>query len=132
MPNTTDRARLITELRAIRSKGDEKLDRRICEIFEIPWSSDEGGNFGGYNILPRRCRFTRSVEAAMSRIPLGWIIAELHEQEVNKDGQWIWGWRCSLSRIENPIRVCTAPDNPPSAALAIIITALEARETDNA
>lgn len=51
---------------------DRQLDRDIATALKISWSSDEDGNFGGYNIMPRRCHFTESVDAAITLVPEGW------------------------------------------------------------
>lgn len=49
-----------------------ELDNQICRALEIKWSADEDGNFGGYGIMPRRCGFTESFDAALSLVPEGW------------------------------------------------------------
>ena len=63
--------------------GTEALDREIAAIAGVKWSSDEDGNFGGYNILPRRCHFSRSRDAMLPRAErLLWSI----QSDVN--GTW--------------------------------------------
>jgi hypothetical protein len=52
--------------------ADDKLNRDIASACGITWSSDEDGNFGGYNIAPRRINFTGSIDAALTLVPEGW------------------------------------------------------------
>lgn len=47
------------------SEGSDELDREIAEKCGIQWSPDEDGQFGGYNILPRRCHFSRSLDSKL-------------------------------------------------------------------
>jgi len=51
--------------------GSEKLDKIVCEFLGVTWSPDEGGQFGGYGIMPRRVHLTRNVGAAIAQIPGG-------------------------------------------------------------
>ena len=51
------------------AEGSEPLDRELATLCNAAWSPDEDGQFGGYNILPRRCRFTRSLDAALTLVP---------------------------------------------------------------
>jgi hypothetical protein len=48
---------------------DSNLDREIATACGIAWSSDEEGQFGGYDIMPRRVRFTASIDAALLLVP---------------------------------------------------------------
>ncbi len=48
--------------------GSEKLDREIARALDDPWSPDEDGHFGGYDLMPRRVHYTRSIDAAASLI----------------------------------------------------------------
>lgn len=66
----TDHTDLIAELEAAPEGGD-KLDRAIAIAANISWSPDEGGQFGGYGLLPRRVWFSRSLDAARSLIQEG-------------------------------------------------------------
>lgn len=59
---------LITRL-SCASEGSEALDREIAEKCRVGWSSDEGGAFGGYDLMPRRVWFTQSFDAALSLLP---------------------------------------------------------------
>lgn len=61
-------AELIAKLESA-SEGSEALDREIADFCGIKWSPDEDGNFGGYNLLPRRCWFTRLLDAGMTLVP---------------------------------------------------------------
>ena len=51
------------------TEGSRELDEAICKKLKIKWSPDEGGNYGAYNMLPKRVWFTRITDAAMSLIP---------------------------------------------------------------
>ena len=59
---------LISKLEAA-TEGSDALDREIAAACKIEWSPDEDGNFGGYNILPKRCWFSRSLDAALTLVP---------------------------------------------------------------
>lgn len=48
---------------------DRALDAEIAKVCGVQWSSDEDGNFGGYGIMPRRVRFTESLDSALSIDP---------------------------------------------------------------
>jgi hypothetical protein len=49
--------------------GAEAADKEVAKHCGIAWSPDEDGNFGGYGILPKRCHFTRSLDAALTLAP---------------------------------------------------------------
>lgn len=71
MVDAIDMQKLIAEMETA-AVGSDKLDREICSALDIEWSADEGGNYGPYNILPGRCHFTRSVDAATTLVPPGY------------------------------------------------------------
>lgn len=112
---------LITHLRAAKI-GNNVLDREVAEEFGIQWSPDEEGNFGGYNILPRRCWFTRKLDAAFVLIPKGWAwrieyIGEIGDKifhptvDLWVPGQRTMGLEVERVQIETstlPLAVCIA------------------------
>lgn len=55
---------------------DTKLDRDIATALNDPWSNDEEGNFGGYDLMPQRVAYTASIDAAVAlsgrKLP-GWV-----------------------------------------------------------
>lgn len=63
--------------RCEREEPSDALDRAIAAACKIRWSSDEDGQFGGYNLLPRRVWFTRSLDAAVTLVPEKWTAWEL-------------------------------------------------------
>jgi hypothetical protein len=67
------RDELITALEAA-PVGIDILDRAIATHCQIFWDPSEDGNFGGYNIMPKRCHFTRSIDAALMLVPEGYAI----------------------------------------------------------
>lgn len=62
--------RLIARLEKARA-GSDGLDRAIATALKRRWSADEDGQFGGYDLLPQRCWYTRSVDAALTLVPKG-------------------------------------------------------------
>ena len=59
---------LIFELQTA-TEGSAKLNLAIIETLGIKWSSDEDGQYGPYGIIPKRCRYTESLDAALSLVP---------------------------------------------------------------
>ena len=127
-------AALIAKLEAA-PEGSDALDREIATVCGIEWSPDEDGQFGGYNILPRRCRFTSSLDAALTLVPEGWRVFELCEWA----GIPPCGWHCVLDvrDLVTPQRVSAGlpADNDDretkqirTPALALCIAALKARD----
>lgn len=47
-----------------------RADEDICRVWGISWSNDEEGQFGGYNIMPKRVAYTRSLDAAVQLVAL--------------------------------------------------------------
>jgi len=108
-------ADLIAKLEAA-PNGSDKLDREIAMVCDIKWSPEEDGNFGGYDLLPRRCYFTSSLDAALTLVPEG-----LHEEI--KRAKHRKGWRVNLWNDHGLGQSADAPTAP----LAICIAALRAR-----
>lgn len=50
------------------TEGTDVLSREVAVACGISWSSDEDGNYGPYNILPMRCRFTTNLGATKTLI----------------------------------------------------------------
>ncbi len=121
----TAHAKLIAEIEAA-TEGSEKLDRAIAIAANIPWSSDEGGQFGGYGLLPHRVWFSRSLDAAMTLVPEGWVMANLWLAVNVKD--WPW-YEATLRRyIDEDVKQqlnCLGAATP---ALALASAAMKARE----
>ncbi len=83
---------LITRLEAAES-GSDALDREIVTTVGIEWSADEEGRWGGYNILPRRCHFTRSLDAALPGENITKVSKYAHDKKflavhINEAGEW--------------------------------------------
>lgn len=113
MTDTAQLERIVERLQ--RAAGpDRDIDAAICKACNIPWSSDEEGNFGGYGIMPRRVKFTSSIDAARTLVPEGWYVRKLN--------QFSDGWYCTVVRGEENY---SGDQKPP--AIALCIAALKAR-----
>ena len=100
--------------------GTEALDRQVAAACEVQWSPDEGGQFGGYNILPARCHFTRSLDAALTLVPAGCFWRVGHDGE-GPDPSLFKAQVLVADRPGCPTGISEAP------ALALCIAALRAR-----
>lgn len=121
----TDLDDLIARLEAA-TEGSDELDREIATACGIAWSPDEDGNFGGYNILPRRCKFSRSLDAALTLVPEGWewFIGGATFKHTDGSGEaQLFGHESEERKDEAYLIVAKAP------ALALCIAALKARRT---
>lgn len=106
------------------SEGSDALDREIAAACKIEWSPDEDGNFGGYNILPRRCWFTRSLDAALTLVPEGWAVHRIDQYHDRHSPAWGWGAR--LRCHVKPDVGIEIGESRASMELAICIAALKA------
>lgn len=100
-------------------RGSDVLDKLIARACCIQWSPDEDGQFGGYGIMPRRVRFTTSIEAAFTLVPAdasSWDCGR-----IDKD---------FLASVEFAVDVDGFHNyhakSPASAAIALCIAALKA------
>lgn len=96
--------------------GSDALDRAIAKACNIPWSSDEGGQFGGYGLLPSRVWFTRSLDAALTLLPA-------------PDWEWELSWSSygAVAKLGDPRLHMEGEHKSP--AIALTIAALRARLT---
>lgn len=118
-------ADLIQRLEAA-TEGNEAFDRAIAKECGVAWSSDEDGQFGGYGILPRRCWFTRSLDAALTLVPegMGYIIIQSWHRCGGTSASVTYEGGDSIGRHQDPRNGhCTHRRTP----IAIAVAALRAR-----
>jgi hypothetical protein len=116
-------ALLIEQLEKV-SEGFSLLDKAIATACNVPWSPDEDGNFGGYGILPRRCHFTRSLDAALTLVPEGYsgnVFFGVGPLQIANVNCHVAGPGVDIS--EDHVGIAATP------ALALCVAALRARAT---
>lgn len=62
----------------------DAIDREIANALGVKWSTDDDGNFGGYNITPRHIRFTASLDAAMTLVPENWRVMRIEDMLLDR------------------------------------------------
>ena len=103
---------------AARAEGGETgdtFDREICAAAGVKWDSDEGGQFGGYGLLPRRVWLSRSIDAQEAALPgrIVWSEEQDRWAAIAENGEIAYAPTEKLARLSALLRALAAQEQTP-------------------